>query len=120
MISVIISRDKSGKILRLSADGHAGYEEEGRDIICAAISTLMTTAVNALEEQLSWKDFFLVEGGETSFIEVWVPDKVSDSEMKTAQIILRTIVRGILDTEESVNENYGTEYLRVITQEELR
>lgn len=106
--------------MRLSAEGHAGYEEAGKDIICASVSTLMTTAINALEEQLRWKDFYIVEDGEDSYLELWVPNGISKSDEMVAQIILRTIVRGILDAEESVNENYGLDYLRVITQEELR
>ncbi|MBQ0011609.1 MAG: ribosomal-processing cysteine protease Prp [Clostridiales bacterium] len=107
-------------MMRLSAEGHAGYEEEGKDIICASISTLMTTAINSLEEQLRWKDFYIVEEGEDNFCELWVPDGISKADEMVAQIILRTIVRGILDAEESVNENYGLDFLRVVTQEELR
>ena len=29
--------------------GHAGFAEAGQDIVCAAVSTLTTTCVNALE-----------------------------------------------------------------------
>lgn len=29
--------------------GHSGYAEEGRDIVCAAVSALTTACVNALE-----------------------------------------------------------------------
>lgn len=117
MISVTISRNSAGQVMRLSAEGHAGYEEEGKDIICASISTLMTTAINSLEEQLRWKNFYVVEEGENSFCELWVPEGISKSDEMVAQIILRTIIRGILDVEESVNENYGLDYLRVFTQQ---
>ena len=37
-------------------------------------------------------------------------------ERETAQVIFRTIIRGILDVEESVRENYGSGYLRVTTK----
>ena len=30
--------------------GHAGYAEEGQDIVCAAVSALIITTVNSLEE----------------------------------------------------------------------
>ena len=93
-----------------------GNEEEGKDIICASISTLFTTAVNALEEQLSWKDFYMVTGNEKNFCEVWTPEGITEKERETANVILKTIVRGLLDVEESVRENYGKDYLQVTTK----
>ena len=116
MISIVIWKDQKGKILGFSSEGHAGDEEEGTDIICSSISTLFTTCVNALEEQLSWKDFYMVTGNESNFCEVWTPESITEKERETAQVIFKTIVRGILDVEESVKENYGTSYLRVTTK----
>jgi uncharacterized protein YsxB (DUF464 family) len=84
--------------------------------ICASISTLFTTAVNALEEQLSWKDFYMVTGNESNFCEVWTPEGITDKERETANVILKTIIRGILDVEESVREEYGSDYLQVTTK----
>ncbi|MBO4689027.1 MAG: ribosomal-processing cysteine protease Prp [Clostridiales bacterium] len=116
MITIVIWKSKQGDILGFSTEGHAGYEEEGKDIICASISTLFTTAVNALEEQLGWKDFYMVTGNESNFCEVWTPDEATTKERETAQVILKTIIRGISDVEESVRENYGSKYLRVTTK----
>ena len=116
MITIVIWKNKQGDILGFSTEGHAGYEEEGKDIICASISTLFTTAVNALEEQLSWKDFYVVTGNESNFCEIWTPEGITDKERETANVIFRTIIRGILDVEESVKENYGSGFLRVTTK----
>ena len=116
MISIVIWKDQKGSILGFSSEGHAGYEEEGKDIICSSISTLFTTCVNALEEQLSWKNFYMVTGNESNFCEVWTPESITDKERETAQVIFRTIIRGILDVEESVLENYGSGFVRVTTK----
>ena len=116
MISIVIWKDSKGNILGFSTEGHAGYEEEGKDIICASISTLFTTCVNALEEQLHWKDFYMVTENESNFCEVWTPEDITKEERETANVIFRTIIRGILDVEESVKENYGSGYLRVTTK----
>ena len=116
MISIIIWKDKTGDILGFSTEGHAGYEEEGKDIICSSISTLFTTAVNALEEQTGWTDHYLVTGNESNFCEVFIPDHATKEERDTANIILKTIVRGILDVEESVKQQYGKKYLQVTTK----
>ena len=48
MIRIRVTR-KAGEIVSLVCQGHAGYAEEGRDIVCAAVSVLAFTCANALE-----------------------------------------------------------------------
>lgn len=116
MISIVIWKDQEGSIQGLTVEGHSGYEEEGKDIVCASVSTLFQTAVNALEEQTGWTDFYMVTEGKENFCEIWTPEKISDKQRETAQIIFKTIVRGMLDVEESVRENYGKKYMKVTTK----
>ena len=49
MIKVDIVRDNEG-ICEVKMYGHSGYEDSGRDIVCAAASTLMIHSINLLEE----------------------------------------------------------------------
>ena len=44
MISAIIQRD--GEALSLTVQGHAGAGEPGHDLVCAAVSTAVTTLAN--------------------------------------------------------------------------
>ena len=39
------------RIYGCRAEGHSGWGEEGEDIVCAAVSVLTTTCVNALETE---------------------------------------------------------------------
>ena len=41
--------ESGGRLTGFECVGHAGYAEAGRDIVCAAVSILTTTCVNALE-----------------------------------------------------------------------
>ena len=116
MISIIIWKDQENNILGFSSEGHAGYEDEGKDIICASVSTLFTTAVNAMEEQLGFKDHYMMSGDDRNFCEVWIPDHCSEEQRKTAEVILKTIVRGLKDVEDTVKKQYGTKYIRVTTR----
>ncbi|MCS6903306.1 MAG: ribosomal-processing cysteine protease Prp [Candidatus Bipolaricaulota bacterium] len=52
MTSVEILRDSDRKIFAFRSRGHTGYAEEGKDIVCAGVSTLLQTAVLGLEEYL--------------------------------------------------------------------
>jgi len=48
MILVTVFRDNDG-ICEVTMSGHSGYEDIGKDIVCAAASTLMINSINLLE-----------------------------------------------------------------------
>jgi len=45
MIKVNI-KNKNSKVYEIVVKGHAGYDDYGKDIVCAAVSTMMITAIN--------------------------------------------------------------------------
>ena len=49
MINVIVIKQNQ-TIKTIEATGHSGYAEEGNDIVCSAVSTLMETLANGLTE----------------------------------------------------------------------
>ena len=49
MTRCILYLDSTGNYTGFSVRGHAGYAEAGSDIVCAAVSALTTTCVNAME-----------------------------------------------------------------------
>jgi len=66
MISVRITRASAqGAIVGFAIKGHAEYAKSGRDIVCAAVSTVSVGTVNAIETltgvvlNTSMKDGFL-------------------------------------------------------------
>lgn len=40
---------KDGKIKEIEISGHAEYDESGKDIVCAAVSTAIIVTANAIE-----------------------------------------------------------------------
>lgn len=46
MIKISIKGEK--KIEELSIKGHSGYEEKGKDIVCASVSSMLITTINAI------------------------------------------------------------------------
>lgn len=46
MIKVVITKEK--EISNIEIKGHAEYEEKGKDIVCASVSSILTTTVNAI------------------------------------------------------------------------
>ena len=49
MITVTVSK-KNNSYISFTSKGHAGYAEEGYDIICAAVSALVINTVNSLDQ----------------------------------------------------------------------
>lgn len=47
MIKVNILK-KDNKISNINILGHSGYDELGKDIVCASVSSIVTTTVNAI------------------------------------------------------------------------
>jgi len=116
VIHVTIWKNREDEITGFSVEGHSGYEESGKDIICASVSTLFYTAVNALEDQLGWKDCYRIIDGDTPFTEVKMREIVSAEEKQISAIIFRTICIGLTSLQEQVNEEYGGKYLQVKTK----
>lgn len=48
MITITVKK-KDDSYVEFLSKGHAGYAKEGRDIICSAVSALITNTVNSLE-----------------------------------------------------------------------
>lgn len=49
MIRSVIWRDDQRRIRKFSVRGHAGAADHGYDIVCAAVSILVTNAINSSE-----------------------------------------------------------------------
>ena len=49
MTKVFIYKNENNECVGFKAFGHAGYAEEGEDIVCAAISVLTINTINSIE-----------------------------------------------------------------------
>ncbi|MCQ2528115.1 MAG: ribosomal-processing cysteine protease Prp [Saccharofermentans sp.] len=122
MITVKIVRDNRRQITGMFMDGHAGYAEEGSDIICAGASTLFYTLANSLEricgldsERIARID---EDNGDGEVVaEVVIPDGSfkSDAEADRAQVIMETIRTGFITLASAVNSG-DNQYIRIVEE----
>ena len=118
MITVEIHKNLSGRIESLSVSDHSGYAEADSDIICAGASTLVYTAIGAIQEMCGIDDFYrIVEAADEDsipFSEIILPvSALSEEQLRTSQIILQTVGIGFRQLEESVNTQYGNQFIQV-------
>ncbi len=50
MTGITFHKTKSGEYREFVCSGHAGFDDYGKDIVCASISVLVINTINSLEE----------------------------------------------------------------------
>ena len=105
MITVTIHRSKDS-YAGFKVVGHAGYAEEGYDIICAAVSVLVVNAVNSIE---TFTDDKFAAREDDGIVELILEGSVSD---KTT-LLLDSMILGLRD----IQTQYGNEFIRLKIEE---
>lgn len=109
MIKVQIARSGDA-ITGFQVSGHAGYAAHGQDIVCAAASFLAITVVNSLELQLGKEGTVKTDDG---YLYYRLPQGLNDTQMATAQIILKTLATGFQNLKEEYPKYISIQNLRI-------
>lgn len=98
MIRVTINYDREGFVSSFTVKGHSGYDEAGKDIVCAAVSAVVQTAVLGLTDIAGIKPDYHQEHGNLSCT---LPSEMTDQDRLLTDTILRTMVIGLKSIEYS-------------------
>ncbi len=101
MIDICIIRNRDNQIEKFKVSGHAGYANKGEDIVCAAVSAIVQTAVMGISDVLSIDMEYTQTKGYASFC---LPHDISLEQIRSAQIILETMLIGL----KSIELQYGS------------
>lgn len=107
MINVRLERH-CDKLVSFDIEGHAGFDEEGRDIICSAISVLSGAIVNGITEVLKIKAPYDFKDG---FLNLNLKN-LSQDDIERSQVLMETM----LITLKSLLVTYG-DYINVNVEE---
>lgn len=105
MIHVQIA-EKNQECIKVTVKGHAGYAEEGQDIICAAVSILMVNTVNSIETFT--EDDFTCDDGD-GFMEITVDAEASPD----TKLLMRSLCLGLA----GIQQSYGDTFIEIMTKE---
>lgn len=109
MIEVKFIR-KSGLLEAFIYDGHADFDDYGKDIVCAAVTAQCMMAYNGLNEVIKIKNRIeLNEDG--GYLAVSL-DSASTEEKKSAQVLMETLLLGI----KAIEVQYGN-FIQLIEEE---
>jgi len=89
MIKIVIKRDEStDKITSIEVKGHSNKDVYGKDLVCAAISAIMTGGMNALND----KEYtFLLEEGHAYIKALDIPSDYDAVVLKTIETQFKTV-----------------------------
>ena len=110
MITVTVYRT-DGSYSGFKAEGHAGYAEEGEDIICAASSVLMINTVNASEALTS--DEVSAEEGASGYLSCTFPGGLSPQ----GKLLMDAMLLGLSQVSETREADSGKPYVSVLFEE---
>ncbi|MBO5160126.1 MAG: ribosomal-processing cysteine protease Prp [Lachnospiraceae bacterium] len=106
MITIEI-RTSGEEYVGFSSKGHAGYAEEGYDIICAAVSALTVNTINSIEKFT--EDAFKAEAADGMIRWKFTEFPLS----KETKLLMDSLVLGL----EDIQENYGKKYIKIVKKD---
>ena len=99
MISAVLYR-RNDLYTGFRASGHSGYAEAGSDIVCAGVSVLGCTCVNALESLLGIR--VLERANEDGLLDFELPSE--EGKAAGAQLLMAALGQGLSDLQEAYPE----------------
>lgn len=92
-----------GRITALTCDGHTDYGFEGEDIVCAALSSVVQTAVLGLMS-VAAINVTLKTDSKRGYLYMSLPSDISEGQRHDADVILETMLCGISDLSETYSK----------------
>lgn len=86
----VIFKKQRGIFKSVEATGHAGFAEEGEDIVCAAITSAIQL-LHILLDDVMLLDVETRVDQEKTYIAITLPDGLTESESRAAQNALRAL-----------------------------
>ncbi len=108
MVTVDLIKDENGSLKGFSCSGHADFDEDGSDIVCSAVSMLVMNTINCLAT-LTFNHIECETDKESATITCVFPEGLDEKGM----LLIDSMLYGLT----SVEGKYGSEYVRIIGNE---
>jgi uncharacterized protein YsxB (DUF464 family) len=87
----------------VECDGHTDYGAQGEDIVCAALSSIVQTAVLGILQVAGINAEFEKDDGK-GYLKMTLPDKLTERQRHDADVILDTLCLGVSDLHEGYSD----------------
>lgn len=107
MIYVDVKKDKSGFISFFKMEGHAGFDESGKDLVCAGASAVSFGSLNAVMS-LTGITPDIEQSEDGGLLICRVPESLSAETRDKVELLLQ----GMIVSLQTIEQDYG-EYLQI-------
>jgi len=90
--------------------GHSGYAKAGKDIVCAAISSLTQSVVLGLQD-VCYIGIRMTIDNSQGYIKVIIPSDTEERKIRDAQILLETLYLTIKDLQNGYSKYISMEVI---------
>ena len=88
-----------GLYLGFSCEGHTGYDEHGKDIVCAAVSALTQGTCLGISDVVGAKLTMRIDP-EKGILKAMLDDGQDEDIIKTTQVLLETLEKALISIEQ--------------------
>ncbi len=103
MIQVKIYRDAHNQISSFNIEGHAYFDESGKDIVCAAVSAVSFGAINAIETLLDIS-LDISTNQRDGRLSCVIPESIERERVPKVQLLLEGMVVTLRSIEQEYHE----------------
>lgn len=101
MTTITVYQSGTDEYKGFTCSGHAGFAEEGSDIVCAAISILVINTINSIE-QFGRQEFTCEQDQENGIIRF----TLQDMPTKETKLLLDSMILGLKEVEKQYHRKY--------------
>ena len=98
MIKVTIYKTDRHEYVGFDLQGHAGFADEGMDIVCAAVSALVINTMNAIERYTD--DEITVVTDDSEDAQSMIEFRFVNHPTHDAELLLKTMILGLEEVED--------------------
>ena len=98
------------KFVGFECSGHTGYDEFGRDILCATLSGITQACVMGIQNVLNIK-IDVKRNDDEGYLKIELPKNLDGNKTKDAQILLDTLYVSIIDLMEGYSKYISMEVI---------
>ena len=92
MINAVLKTNEHGDYIGFEVKGHSGSNVSGRDIVCAAVSSIVQTVLIGIDEVVGVKDTYIIDDG---YIKCSIPNDLSEAQSLQIQTLIKTMHLGL-------------------------
>lgn len=95
MTNILIKKRK-GNIVAFEISGHTGYADNGKDIVCAAVSSISQSACLGIKNVLKI-NALIKTNPKDGYLSLRLPKDITLKQMEDSQIVLETMKQSLED-----------------------